>query len=577
MRLAPADEGRLSRLAALLLFLGVLVVFWPLSRADYLNYDDPVFIQLNRRLDAGFTWENVDWALTANLTHFSPSLEYWSPLTALSRLSDVALWGKDPHGHHSVSLVLHGLSAVLLFSALRRLTGRVGVAVWVAAVFAFHPALVEPVAWLSARKDVIYGLTWNLTLLAYAAYARPASDGGKSPSSRRRYFLLLGAFLLAAMSKPMVLTLPCVLLLLDLWPLARIAAPGTAGFWRGLRRPLLEKLPMFGISLGLAWLAMYSQRGWNAVVPDAVLPLPARLANAVYAYWEYLRLVFWPAGLSPFHPFVAVIPGWQVGLALAGLLGITALVLWQLGSRPWLAVGWLWFCGVLFPVSGIVQIGASRLAERYLYVALPGLVLALTVQVLEWTGAVPEARRVKAQRFLAGVAAALILVMGGFSRHRAGIWQEPTRVWERSARLYPYSSTVMLQYANAAWDARHYQVAGPAYGKVLQLDRRNGAALIGLARMIRSTKDLPRAADVYAQGLAYAPDISQAQVEYAQVLAALGRDTEALGVLRTLCARAPYFPDAWFLMAQCQSRLGDHAAALESMDQGWKYLRAAQI
>jgi hypothetical protein len=558
---------RQFRLGALLLFLGVLIAFWPLGRADFLNYDDPVFIELNRRLDAGFTLENLRWAFTANLLYFSPSLEYWSPLTALSRLWDVTLWGKDPWGHHLTSVLLHGLSAVTLLAAVRKLTGHTGAALWVAAVFAFHPTSAEPVAWLSARKDVVYGLFWNLTLLAYAGYARAPG--------RATYLRLLAAFLLAAMSKPMVLTLPCVLLLLDLWPLGRFRIGGedAAGQRTFPWKLLLEKLPFFAVSALLAWLAMFSQRGWNAVAPEDLVPAGRRLANVLLSYGDYLRLAFWPRGHSPFHPFAEAVPAWQLGLAGALLVGISGLALWNLRKRPWLAVGWFWFCGVLFPVSGLVQIGSSRIAERYMYVALPGMALAVAWLALEIKARLPGLRQKIAGYILAEAGVGLAVLMAAFSMHLAWVWQQPTRVWKAAREVYPRSRLVTGQYANAAWDIREYRTAGPLYSEVLRAKPDDAPALLGVARLLREKGDLRGAAEFYGLALQSNATLTTAQIEYADVLIRQGRAIEARQVLRELTGRVPYLVGPWRQLARLEAATGSREDALKSMERHWQALR----
>jgi len=332
----------------------------------FVNYDDNDYVVHNPEVKAGLSPAGAAWAFTT--THAAN----WHPLTWLSLQLDASLFGGgSAWGFHLSNVLLHAATVVLLFLALRRLTGAVWRSAAVAALFAVHPAHVESVAWVAERKDVLSGLFWMLTLLAYAWYAERPGWG--------RYLLVLAAFALGLMAKPMLVTLPCVLLLLDYWPLQRV--PAACGLAQTLSRKrlalLLEKLPLFALTGAACAMTVYAQQKGGAVNTLEQLPLGDRLLNTVAAYAGYLGEMVWPTGLAPFYPH----PRERLLLAQAGRAGlvlalITGLVLWA-RRRRYLTVGWLWFLGTLVPVIGLVQVGGQAMADRYTYLPYIGLFIAL--------------------------------------------------------------------------------------------------------------------------------------------------------------------------------------------------------
>ena len=419
-------SGLLRRRPMLCVALGLalltLLIFGQAGRYGFVSFDDDRYVDHNPALTAGLSARGWHWACTTNLTHLSDSAEYWEPLTLLSRLADFEAWGFDARGHHATSVLIHLAAALALFGALRRITGAVWRSAVVAALFLIHPMHVEPVLWLSARKDLVNGLFYILTVWAYAWYAeRP---GG------RRYALVFAACLAANMGKPMAVSLPLVLLLLDFWPLGRWPLAGEKRGRQALRL-VGEKLPLFVLSSGVAALAYLVQKDIGAMADD-VLPLGWRLGNAALACATYFAKAVVPVNLAFFYPHAG--RNLNVPLAAAaalGLLAATAAALAQARRRPWLAVGWLWFLVVLAPVSGVIQIGDQALADRYSYLAFIGLFIAAVWQVGEW---------VRAPRGVSGRAAALLggAVVAMFST--AAFFQVQT--WRNSATLFSHALEV---------------------------------------------------------------------------------------------------------------------------------------
>jgi tetratricopeptide (TPR) repeat protein len=417
--------NRRDLLAAVLLSGAALAVFGPAVNYEFVNYDDSVYVTENDHVKGGLTRENVAWAFTT----FDAS--NWHPLTWLSLQLDATLFGPGPRGFHATNVALHAANAALLFLTLRSLTGAFWRSALVAALFALHPLRAESVAWVAERKDVLSSFFGLLALWAYAGYARAPSAG--------RYLGVALPFALGLLAKPMLVTLPFVLLLLDYWPLGRTPfgrppephAEGPAPV--AVPRLLLEKVPLFLLVAASCAATLAAQAHGGAVKPLEAYPFTARVGNALVAYAEYQRLAAWPAGLAPHYPHPgAGLEASRVvtaGLLLAALTGLAA---WQARRRPYLLVGWLWYLGTLVPVVGLVQVGNQAYADRYTYLPLVGVALAAV-----W-GAADLLAAARAPRWAVGVAAGA--VVAGYAAacwRQAAYWHDSVALWERAARVAP--------------------------------------------------------------------------------------------------------------------------------------------
>ena len=347
------------------LALLVIVVFWPVRSHDFIAYDDDIYITANSQVHAGLNADGIKWAFTS--FHGSN----WFPLTRLSWMLDSELHGVEPGAFHTKDLGLHALTTLLLFAALVRMTGAPGKSAFVSAVFAVHPLHVESVAWASARKDTLSGLFFVLALWIHA------SPRASRPACRIGTTLAMG---LGLMAKPMLVTLPFVLLLLDAWPLGRLQSEGKAG--RGdraaWRRAVLEKWPLFGLAIVVSVVTLLAQQSGGAVTDLAALPISERVANALLTVLDYTRDAFWPAGLAIFYPHPeGGIPALQVAGALIFVVGCSIGSVALFRRAPAVTIGWLWFLGMLLPVIGLVQVGAQARADRYTYLPLIGLAIAV--------------------------------------------------------------------------------------------------------------------------------------------------------------------------------------------------------
>jgi Tfp pilus assembly protein PilF len=392
-----------------LLFLLAGGAFLPSLRNGFVDYDDDVYVTANTQVQAGLSLSGAAWTLGS-----TAGGNYWHPLTWLSHMLDCQLFGLRAWGHHLTSVLVHALNMVLLFVVLRRMTGATWRSLLVATLFGLHPLRVESVAWVAERKDVLSALFWLLTLWAYACYVEQSKVGG--PKSKVWYGLVLVCFALGLMCKPMVVTLPFVLLLLDYWPLRRLELRLQDRKRKTLQALVVEKVPLFILAAAVSAAAYKVQAG--AGVTAHGLAFGARLGNALIAYCRYLGKLVWPSNLAVLYPHPLHWPPDQVALAALLLLGISAFVLLLARQRAYLVVGWLWFVGTLVPVIGLVQAGAQSMADRYTYLPLIGVLVALV-----W-GLSDLMCRSRYQGLLSSsVAAVLLVACLALTRQQIGYWK----------------------------------------------------------------------------------------------------------------------------------------------------------
>ena len=390
-----------------MLALVALALYNPVNSHPFVNYDDDRYVTQNPHVREGLTASTVKWALT------STEQANWHPLTWMSHALDCSLFRLNPAGHHFTSGLLHALNVMLLFLLLRWATSRLGASLFVAALFAVHPINVESVAWVAERKNVLCTLFFFLTLWAYGWYVRKPGWN--------RYLAVGGLFAAGLASKPMVITLPFVLLLLDYWPLQRLQGNGKVPTnWSQL---ILEKLPLFALSATSAVITVIAQKSGGSIRTTAEVTLGARIANAICAYAMYLWRMLWPAHLAPLYPHPGnSLPVWRVVTAALVLIAISAAV-WRFRKRRYLLVGWLWFLGTLVPVIGLVQVGEAAMADRYAYIPLIGIFVMIAFSVEEW---------VRAKNF--GLwpcipAAAVLIALAAVTHRQIEYWQSNTELW----------------------------------------------------------------------------------------------------------------------------------------------------
>ncbi|MGH7996288.1 MAG: tetratricopeptide repeat protein [Opitutaceae bacterium] len=463
-----------------LLFGGTLLLYSRTAGFGFINLDDPVYVTENPMVRAGLSWAGVVWAFTA------PS-DYWHPLAWLSHMLDCQLYGLSAGGHHMTSVIWHALNAVLVFFVFRRLTGGAWRSAFAAALFAWHPLRVESVAWIAERKDVMSGFFFLLTILAYARYAAARSAGRPA---LRAYLLTLAGFAAGLMSKPMVVTLPCVLLLLDYWPLARQPP------WP-VRRLVFEKLPFFALSGAAAVATVLMQKSSGAFVLS--LPLGARLENAVVSLARYVGKFVWPFDLIVCyrHP-----DWWPAGAVLASaalVLGLAALAWWQRRNRPWIATGLAWFLVTLLPVLGIVQVGLQAMADRYTYLPMLGIELAL-VPCLPALATRPWR--------IAGTCAALVLLGACALRtwNQEGDWRNSEALFRHALRVDRNNDVAEGSLASALFAAGRFHDAEVHALRGRALDPQNFLVLVVLGNISEHQGQIDRSMALYRSALGLRPD-----------------------------------------------------------------------
>ena len=493
------------RTAIIILGLVILTVaaYWQVLGNGFVDYDDDEYVYANKNLQQGITLQGLKWAFNVGYAG------NWHPVTWMSHLVDYRLFGTEPMGHHAVNLLFHILNAILLLLVLSRMTGSVWRSAFVAALFAVHPLHVESVAWISERKDVLSAFFWLLTMGAYVLYSEKPSV--------KRYLPMLVLYALGLMAKPMLVTLPFVLILLDYWPLGRLGKGKNS-----VRRLILEKLPLFALAVGSSVLTMIAQRRGEAVADFGDLSLGVRIANAVVSYAAYMYKMFWPAKLAFFypHPTESLSTG-TVALAVLLLAGISVLVLRFARSRPYLAFGWLWYLVTLLPVIGVVQVGKQAMADRYTYVPLIGLFV-----MIAW--GIPRLRR-----GWEAVGAGAALVVGVFA---ACAWIQ-VGYWHDSVALFRHAIDVTEGNYLAEMNL------GFVLGKQGKLDeaveRLNEALLIrpdwdrayyNLGVVLAKQGDVEGAIGAYQEVLRVNPSFSAARANLVNLLVQAGRTDEALAI-----------------------------------------------
>jgi protein O-mannosyl-transferase len=343
-------------IVSILLSIAVLIIYFNVQYFEFVNYDDPAYITENQIVKSGLTWKGIKWAFTTNY------YGNWHPITTISFMLEYEIFRLSAGAYHWNNLLLHILDSILLFLLFKRITNTFWQSLAVAVLFALHPLHVESVAWISERKDVLCALFWFLTVYAYTQYA-------EQPTLLKYVFVLI-SFSLGLMAKPMLVTLPFVLLLLDYWPLSRFSFSQRQ---QSILKIILEKIPLITLSIASSIITFLAQRGSQSVVPLSLLSLQARISNAFIAYVKYIYTNIWPTNLAVLYPFRGAVTLDQLLFSIVILIAITVLVMRFIQNYRYLFVGWFWFLGTLIPVIGIVQVGAHEMADRYTYIPLIGL------------------------------------------------------------------------------------------------------------------------------------------------------------------------------------------------------------
>ena len=499
---SPTARGSARWWVSLALTAVTVVAYSGIWRNEFVSWDDPAYVSENAHVLAGLTWRGVIWAFT------NTQGANWHPVTWLSHMLDVQLFGPDPRLHHTVSLSFHILNSVLLFGVLHRMTGALGRSAFVAALFAVHPLHVESVAWAAERKDVLSTLFWMLTMAAYVAYVeRP---------QLRRYLLLLVVLALGLMAKPMLVTLPFVLLLLDLWPLARYERTT----WYVLAR---EKIPLIALALALSVVTFLAQQHAGAVQQLAGVPIGTRVANALVSYVRYIGKALWPARLGALYPFPASIDGLEVVGSVIALAAASIGAIASRTRRPYVTVGWFWYLGTLVPVIGFVQVGYQAMADRYTYIPLIGLFIIVAWGANELLAAWP-ARRV----VLVSAASATLLASIALTHAQVEVWHDGVSLWQHTVAVTRNNFIARTNLGYELAKRGRFDEAVAEYREALRISPNYVLARQTLGLALASQGKYSDAIDTYQAALRLQPANAVLRADFGLTLANAQRDSDAV-------------------------------------------------
>lgn len=535
--------------------LGVLLiaitaaVYSRVRTHGFIDFDDPIYITHNSRVLEGITWGGLRWAFTSGYA------ENWHPLTWLSHMLDIQLFGLQAGYHHVTSLVLHIANSLLLLTVLYRMTGAAVRSAVVAAFFAIHPMHVESVAWVAERKDVLSTLFFMLTLLAHARYVRNRNW--------RRYVVVVTLFALGLMAKPMLVTLPFVLLLLDYWPLRRALTPpdhealdhtsaaAVRSRWLARWTLVLEKAPLILLSAVVSIVTFMIQKGGGAVGDIARFPLLHRLANVPLAYVGYLGKTLLPAHLAVFYPYPTTFAAIPAVAAAIALLVLSVMACRLARSYPYLPVGWFWFLGMLVPVIGIVQVGNQSMADRYTYVPLVGIFIIVT-----WGGADLASRFRRGPTVAIAAAAVAILALAIITRRQVGYWRSSLELWRHTIAVTGPNARAHTNFANALGGQGDIDAAIREYQRALRIDSTLPEAHNNLGWYLDKAGRGDEALSQYEQAIRVDSRYTEARNNYGVALAKRGQIDEAIREFSASLAVDPAQPDAHYDLAVLLSKRG---------------------
>ena len=569
--LAPA----LAALAALNLFVyGSVIGF------SFIDLDDPEYVTANPHVAAGLTWRGVSWALTA------VTAANWHPVTMLSHMLDAQVFGLWAGGHHLTNLLLHTANSLLLFSLIHRLTGAIGRSLFVAALFAVHPLHVESVAWIAERKDVLSTFFALATIWQYVSWVRAHSAS--------RYIRVVLSFTLALLAKPMVVTLPFLLLLLDIWPLGRLEPWPIK--WKAWRPRVREKLVLFLLAIAGSVITFTVQDATGAVSSIDRLPFGVRLGHALISYWTYIGQMLWPVRLAAFYPFrEEAISWWLAGMAGIALVGISGVVVRAARRHPYAPTGWFWYVGALVPVIGLVHFGNHSTADRYSYVPLVGLFV-----VIAW--AIPEAlaRWSRARLVLPAAAVIVVAAYAVVARAHVGTWRDSRTLWQHalsvttdnyfahgalgavlvndghvddgiahlnaSMRLRQGLAAVENDLGQALARQGRLTEAAAHFAEAVRIDPRFAEAVYNHGLTLARLDRLDEAAARFADAIRLRPDLAAAHVSLGAVFARQGRPSEAIGALLEGLRLNPNQPEVHCNLAVLFQQQGNSAEAKRQLE-----------
>lgn len=532
------------------LALIVILPFYQTSQFNFVIYDDSLYIMSNKNIQAGFNWNSISWAFT---TMFGVN---WHPLTWLSLILDYKMYGMNAGGYHVTSMLIHLVNSVLLFLILGRMTGQLWQSGFVAALFAVHPLHVESVAWVMERKDVLSAMFWLLTMGTYVYYVA-------SPSWKR-YIWVVVAFVLGLMSKPMLVTLPFVLLLLDYWPLRRFQ-DGAGVFIDGWRL-FLEKVPLLVLSAAVSAITIYGQGSIGAIKSLENFGLPERMANVTISYWEYVFKMLWPVKLACFYPYPTSFSIFVVVLSLVFLGAVCFFSFRYIRTVPYLGVGWFWFLGTLVPVIGIIQVGSQAMADRYTYIPLIGLFIVIAWGIPDLLKGNPIYRY-----FVPVAAGTTILLMVILTYEQTGVWKDTRALFEHAIAV---TENNYVAHNNLGTYLMKHKCLGEAtshFEKVVRIKPDNEKYLNNLGIALFQQNKYKESMTYYLRAIAVNPRFADTYYNAGDACLFNGRENEAIEYYQKGIQLRP--GDA--IAAVAENNMAEILIHQKKLDEAIIYLRAA--
>ena len=530
-------------LTAIILVAVTVWVYAPIRSHQFLQLDDYAYVAGNARIQQGLTWTNAVWAMTA----YENAL--WKPVTLISHMLDAQLFGLNPAGHLLTNLSLHVLSVIVLFCVLLQVTGSLWPSTLVAGLFALHPLNVESVAWVAERKNVLSTLFWMLSMWAYVRYV-------KRPDWLR-YLGVMAALVLGLMSKPMLVTLPCALLLMDYWPLRRLPAK-----WEGFRERLpglvVEKLPLFVAVAIVSAITILAAQSRGDLADAGSLPLGARIGNTLVSYGLYLKKMVWPTDLAIFYPYPAALGIGSVAVATLLLAGISVWIWTRRLKSPYLAVGWLWYLGTMFPVNGLLQSGGQAMADRYSYIPLIGVFV-----MIGWGAAEVVENRSGMKRWALGTGIGVLMVLAVVTRHHVGFWQDTTTLFERALQV---TSNNYVAHNVLGLESRAKGESGKAlehFQEALRINPRYIRAHNNLGVVLLEQQRFEEAMGHFSQALEINPRSYEAHHNLGLALVQTGNLAKGIEYFYTTVELRPEFAQGYSDLATALQQTGRLDEALE--------------
>lgn len=531
---------RLDILVCLFLVIITLAVYQQVRNYEFVNYDDDIYITSNLKVKSGLTAANIRWALTDE--HGGN----WHPVTWLSHMLDIELYGMNAGRHHLINVLFHIINTLLLFLVFRKMTGDLGQSSFVAALFALHPVQVESVAWVAERKNVLSTFFWMLTMWSYVRYIEHPEI--------KRYLLIVMIFVLGLMSKPMLVTLPFVLLLLDFWPLCRFEnIAGNLQRNPQILRPVMEKIPLIVLAAVSCVVTLRVER----VRSFDQFPLQSRIANALVSYTSYIKKMIWPGNLACIYPFPHLFPAWKVAGAVLLLVFISFLAFKYRKRHPYFLVGWLWYLGTLVPVIGLVQVGLQAMADRYAYVPFIGLFL-----IISWGVAEILAGEGYKSLFLSIFAVTILLALTVCTWFQISHWRNSIALFEHAVEVTDDNYIAYEKLGEALDEQHRFAEAIGHYKKSLQINPDFWPTHLVIGVTLREHGKLREALDHFYRVLSLKPDSVEAHLELGITLETQGSLAQAVTHYFEALRIKPDFLKAHIGLGNCMARQGNVKGAV---------------